>query len=134
MRRGEGVRLLMLLIIVIPALEIGLFILSGKTIGTVSTILIIILTGVIGAWLAKKQGLEAMRNAQQQMQYGQIPGNAIIDGLCILIGGLLLLTPGFITDTVGFLLLIPLTRNKIKPLLQAVIRKMIDKNQFTIIR
>lgn len=124
----------MFLIIVIPALEIGVLILSGKTIGAIPTILIIILTGVIGAWLAKKQGVETLRNAQQQMQFGQIPGMAIIDGLCILVGGLLLLTPGFITDSVGFLLLLPISRNKIKPVLLRIIRKMIDKNQFTIIR
>lgn len=124
----------MLLIILIPALEIGLFILSGKMIGTIPTVLLIILTGVLGAWLAKKQGLEVLRNAQQQMQYGQIPGAAILDGLCILIGGLMLLMPGFITDIAGLFLLIPFTRNKIKPLLQPVIRKIMDRNRFTIIR
>ncbi|WP_226667064.1 FxsA family protein [Metabacillus litoralis] len=127
-------RLLMLLIIVIPALEIGILIFSGNTIGAIPTILLIILTGVIGAWLAKQQGIETLRNAQQQMQYGQVPGSAIIDGLCILVGGLLLLTPGFITDTVGFLLLFPISRNKIKPLLLIMIKKMIDRNQITIIR
>ncbi|TXC90194.1 membrane protein FxsA [Metabacillus litoralis] len=127
-------RLLMLLIIIIPAIEIGVLILSGRTIGAIATVLLIILTGVIGAWLAKQQGVETLRNAQQQMKYGQVPGVAIIDGLCILVGGLLLLTPGFITDTVGFLLLIPITRNKIKPLILTMIKKMIDKNQITIIR
>lgn len=127
-------RLLMLLIIIIPAIEIGVLILSGRTIGAIATVLLIILTGVIGAWLAKQQGVETLRNAQQQMKYGQVPGVAIIDGLCILVGGLLLLTPGFITDTIGFLLLIPITRNKIKPLILTMIKKMIDKNQITIIR
>ena len=127
-------RLLVFLIIVIPALEIGFLLLSGKTIGVLPTILLIVLTGVVGAWLAKKQGIEALRKAQQQMQYGQIPNEAILDGLCILIGGLLLLTPGFITDVTGFLLLFPISRNKIKPILLSIIRKMIDKNQFTIIR
>ncbi|UGB29776.1 FxsA family protein [Metabacillus sp. B2-18] len=127
-------RLLMFLIIVIPALEIGILILSGNTIGPIPTVLLIILTGVVGAWLAKKQGLETLRKAQQEMQFGQIPGMAIIDGLCILIGGVLLLTPGFITDTVGFLLLFPYSRNKFKPILLTTIRKMIDKNQITIIR
>lgn len=127
-------RLIMLLIIIIPALEIGVLIFSGRTIGAIPTILLIILTGIFGAWLAKQQGLEAIRNVQSQMQMGQIPGLAIIDGLCILIGGLLLLTPGFITDTVGFLLLIPITRNKIKPFLLTIIRKMVEKNRFTIIK
>jgi UPF0716 protein FxsA len=127
-------RLLMFLIIVIPALEIGILILSGNAIGPIPTVLLIILTGVVGAWLAKKQGLETLRKAQQEMQYGQIPGMAIIDGLCILIGGVLLLTPGFITDTIGFLLLFPFSRNKFKPILLTTIRKMIDKNRITIIR
>lgn len=127
-------RLLMFLIIVIPALEIGILILSGNAIGPIPTVLLIILTGVVGAWLAKKQGLETLRKAQQDMQFGQIPGMAIIDGLCILIGGVLLLTSGFITDTVGFLLLFPFSRNKFKPILLATIRKMIDKNRITIIR
>jgi len=124
----------MFLIIVIPALEIGILILSGNAIGPIPTVLLIILTGVVGAWLAKKQGLETLRKAQQDMQFGQIPGMAIIDGLCILIGGVLLLTSGFITDTVGFLLLFPFSRNKFKPILLATIRKMIDKNRITIIR
>ncbi|MGM7720870.1 FxsA family protein [Metabacillus sp. Hm71] len=127
-------RLLMLFIIVIPALEIGFLLLSGKTIGVMPTVLLIILTGVIGAWLAKKQGIEAIRKVQHQMQYGQIPSDAIIDGLCILVGGLLLLTPGFITDIVGFLLLFPLSRKKIKPFLITLIRKWVDRNRITIIR
>ncbi|WP_299089567.1 FxsA family protein [uncultured Metabacillus sp.] len=127
-------RLLMLFIIVIPALEIGFLLLSGKTIGVIPTVLLIILTGVIGAWLAKKQGIEAIRKVQHQMQYGQIPSDAIIDGLCILVGGLLLLTPGFITDIAGFLLLFPLSRKKIKPFFITLIRKWIDRNRITIIR
>lgn len=127
-------RLLLILIIVIPALEIGVLLLSGKTIGVIPTILLIILTGVVGAWLAKKQGIETFKKAQQQMQYGQIPGEAIIDGLCILVGGLFLLSPGFVTDLTGILLLFPKSRNLIKPVLLRIIRKMIDRNQITIIR
>jgi UPF0716 protein FxsA len=127
-------RLLLILIIVIPALEIGVLLLSGKTIGVIPTVLLIILTGVVGAWLAKKQGIETFKKAQQQMQYGQIPGEAIIDGLCILVGGLFLLSPGFVTDLTGILLLFPKSRNLIKPVLLRIIRKMIDRNQITIIR
>jgi UPF0716 protein FxsA len=127
-------RLLLILIIVIPALEIGVLLLSGKTIGVIPTVLLIILTGVVGAWLAKKQGIETFKKAQQQMQYGQIPGEAIIDGLCILVGGLFLFSPGFVTDLTGILLLFPKSRNLIKPVLLRIIRKMIDRNQITIIR
>jgi UPF0716 protein FxsA len=127
-------RLLLFLIIVIPALEIGILLLSGKTIGVIPTVILIILTGVVGAWLAKKQGIETLSKVQHQMQNGQIPGEAIIDGLCILVGGIFLLSPGFITDIAGIILLFPVSRNIVKPFLLKIIRKMIDRNQFTIIR
>lgn len=127
-------RILLFLIIVIPALEIGVLLLSGKTIGVIPTIILIILTGVIGAWLAKKQGIETVRKVQYQMQNGQIPGEAIVDGLCILVGGIFLLSPGFITDIAGILLLFPISRKIVKPFLLKSIRKIIDRNQFTIIK
>jgi UPF0716 protein FxsA len=127
-------RLLLFLIIVIPALEIGILLLSGKTIGVIPTVILIILTGVVGAWLAKKQGIETLSKVQHQMQNGQIPGEAIIDGLCILVGGIFLLSPGFITDIAGMILLFPVSRNIVKPILLKIIRKIIDRNQFTIIR
>lgn len=126
-------RILLALIIVVPALEIWLLISIGQYIGPWLTIILIILTGVLGAWLAKYQGLEALRNAQQKMSYGQMPGDVIIDGLCILVGGVLLLTPGFISDSIGFFLLIPATRNLVKPFIIRVIRNRMDKGQFTII-
>lgn len=127
-------RVFIFFLIVVPAIEIGILLLSGKTIGAIPTVLLIILTGILGAWLAKKQGIETIRKAQQQMQYAQIPSDAILDGLCILIGGTLLLTPGFITDAIGIFLLLPISRNKIKPFLLKIIRKMIDRNKVTIIR
>ncbi|MGM0838087.1 MAG: FxsA family protein [Bacillota bacterium] len=126
-------RLLLALIIVVPALEIWLLISIGQYIGPWLTIILIILTGILGAWLAKYQGLEALRNAQQKMSYGQMPGDVIIDGLCILVGGVLLLTPGFISDSIGFFLLIPATRNIVKPFIIRGIRNRMDKGQFTII-
>ncbi|MFS0865246.1 FxsA family protein [Fredinandcohnia sp. 179-A 10B2 NHS] len=127
-------RLLLALIIIVPAIEIGVLILSGKTLGVPITILFIILTGVAGAWLAKKQGLETLRRAQNQMSYGQVPGDAIIDGICILVGAVLLLTPGFITDLTGFFLLLPNTRKLLKPFIGKIIRRLIDRGQFTVIR
>lgn len=126
-------RLLLALIIVVPALEIWLLISIGQYIGPWLTIILIILTGILGAWLAKYQGLEALRNAQQKMSYGQMPGDVIIDGLCILVGGVLLLTPGFISDSIGFFLLIPVTRNIVKPFIIRGIRNRMDMGQFTII-
>lgn len=127
-------RILLALIIIVPALEISVLIFSGKTLGIPITLLLIILTGVIGAWLAKKQGLDTLHRAQQQMNYGQVPGEAIMDGICILIGGVLLLSPGYITDLTGFFLLIPATRNLIKPIIANWIRRRIDRGNFTVIR
>lgn len=127
-------RWLVTLIIIVPALEIGLLLFSGRTLGVMATIFLIILTGVLGAYLAKRQGLETIRRVQEELRHGAIPGNAILDGLCILVGGVVLLTPGFITDTIGFLLLFPNTRNMLKPIIEKIIRKLIDQNRITIIR
>lgn len=127
-------RYILLLLIIVPAAEIGVLLLSGNTIGLWPTLSIIIFTGILGAYLAKKQGLETIRKAQDQLRYGQMPGDAILDGICILIGGTLLLTPGFITDAIGFSLLAPPTRTFYKKLLLTGIRKWIDKGTITIIR
>ncbi|WP_158736601.1 FxsA family protein [Alteribacillus sp. YIM 98480] len=115
-----------LLLIIVPALEIGLLVLSGNMIGVWPTILLIILTGILGAWLAKKEGLNTIRTAQLQMQNGEVPGGLVLDGICILVGGAVLLTPGFITDAVGFFLLIPYTRALIKALLERIFAKLIQ--------
>jgi UPF0716 protein FxsA len=120
-------RIILFAMIIIPAFEIGLFVLSGQLIGIIWTVILIISTGIIGAWLAKREGLNIFQLAQVQLQNGQIPGEAILDGLCIFAGGLLLLTPGFITDTVGFLLLIPTTRTNAKMWLKNQFRKWLNK-------
>ncbi len=118
-------RYLILLIILVPAADIGLLLFSGKTLGVIPTLSLIILTGVLGAYLAKKQGLETIRKAQAQLRAGQIPQEVVLDGVCILVGGTLLLTPGFLTDILGFLLLIPFTRILFKRLMIRVFRKKI---------
>lgn len=129
-----GMRYLLLLIIVVPAAEIGILMFSGKTIGLWPTLLMIILTGVLGSYLAKKQGLATIRKAQEQLSYGQIPGDAVLDGICILVGGTFLLTPGFITDILGILLLAPPTRKFFKLLISASFRKWIDKGNIKVIK
>ncbi|MCK0471343.1 FxsA family protein [Halalkalibacter sp. APA_J-10(15)] len=125
-------RFLILLLIVVPAFEVGLLILSGYALGIWPTIILIIATGVLGAWLAKREGLQALKVAQLQMQQGQLPNNVMLDGLCILIGGVVLLTPGFLTDAFGFFLLIPKTRGYVKAFLTRIIQKMIRNGNFII--
>jgi UPF0716 protein FxsA len=135
--RSKGshrMRYFILLLIAIPAAEIAVLLLSGKTIGVGATLLLIIATGVIGAYLAKREGLQTIRKAQEQLQHGQIPGSAVLDGICILIGGILLLTPGFITDIIGFFLLFPPTRKFFKFLMLRNIKKRIDRGNIKIIR
>ncbi|MBW3111743.1 MULTISPECIES: FxsA family protein [Bacillaceae] len=127
-------RYMLLLLIIIPALEIGLLVLSGQAIGLVPTVLLIITTGILGAYLAKKQGIETIRKAQRDMQYGQLPGDAIMDGLCILVGGVVLLTPGFITDAIGFLLLLPATRKMFKPFIYRLFKRWINNGNVIIYR
>ncbi|HLO10962.1 MAG TPA: FxsA family protein [Pseudoneobacillus sp.] len=126
-------RYLFLLIIIVPAAEIGFLLLSSDVIGLWPTILLIILTGVIGSYLAKKQGLATFYQLQRQLQTGQLPGDALLDGVCILVGGTFLLTPGFISDIFGFLLLFPPTRVFFKKLLLKWIQNKIRKGNMKII-
>ena len=102
---------LILLFTIIPALELYLLISVGSIVGAPATISIIILTGVLGAFLAKKQGLLTMQKALQEIRMGYAPAEELLHGLLIIFAGIVLVTPGFITDTIGFLLLIPMIRN-----------------------
>ncbi|MFZ7946985.1 FxsA family protein [Neobacillus sp. 19] len=127
-------RYLFILIIAIPAAEIGLLLFSGKTLGVWPTLLLIILTGVVGAYLAKREGLQTIQKARVQLQNGHIPGEALLDGICILVGGILLLLPGFITDIGGFFMLFPPTRRAIKFLMINSLRKKIQRGNIKIIK
>ncbi|MEH7157628.1 FxsA family protein [Neobacillus drentensis] len=127
-------RYLFLLIILIPALDISLLLVSGKAIGLWPTIALIILTGILGAYLAKREGLQTIRRVQEQLSYGQLPGDALLDGICVLIGGTLLLTPGFITDITGFFFLFPPSRKAIKSFIIKMWQRRINKGRIKIIK
>lgn len=103
-------RILLLLFIIVPAVELWGLISVGKVIGGWSTVALVILTGVLGAWLAKQQGMQVMRNFRWELSRGQMPTDTILDGILVIVGGVLLLTPGFVTDVVGLVFLIPYTR------------------------
>ena len=128
------VKIFLLMFIILPACELGVLIWSGNTFGLIPTILMIIATGIGGAYLAKYQGLLTMRKVQEQMNRGIMPGEEMIDGLCILLGGILLLAPGFLTDIMGLLLLLPPTRTMIKPAFRKMFRKKVERNTITIIQ
>lgn len=127
-------RVLILLFILIPAAEIAVLLLSGNTIGVWPTVALLIATGVLGSYLAKKQGMDTLRKVQEQLQYGGMPGDEILDGICILLGGVMLLSPGFLSDIFGLLLLLPPSRAALKPIILKMLKKWMNRRTITIIR
>ena len=103
-------RFLFALFIAIPILEMVVLIQVGQQIGALWTIVLVLLTAFIGINLLRYQGLSTLSRATWRMQSGQIPAQEMLEGILLAVGGALLLTPGFVTDTIGFLLLVPFTR------------------------
>jgi UPF0716 protein FxsA len=114
---------LLLLFTVVPLIELFLLVKLGTVIGIGPTVLIVISTGVLGAFLARRQGLGVLRRISQDLNEGRLPANALIDGLLILIAGAVLLTPGLITDALGFLLLVPQGRSVVRKQVAARLEK-----------
>lgn len=98
------------LFIAIPIIEMVVLIQVGQQIGVVWTIALVLLTAFIGINLLRYQGLATLSRATWRIQSGQIPAKEMLEGILLAVGGALLLTPGFVTDAIGFLLLLPLTR------------------------
>jgi UPF0716 protein FxsA len=120
---------LFLLFAILPIIEIAVLINVGEQIGGWYTVAIVILTAFAGAHLVRQQGLSTLMQAQQKMQTGSIPGQEMAEGLLLVIAGVLLVTPGFITDGLGFLLTLPVTRPLIaKSLLKNMSMKVMDPN------
>jgi UPF0716 protein FxsA len=117
---------LFLIFALIPVIELSLLIKIGSIIGTFNTIAIVILTAIIGAYLVKLEGLGIMYRIQQNMQEGIFPAEELINGMMILMAGALLLTPGFFTDVIGFLMVFPVSRRVIKRIARRYIEKKIS--------
>ena len=109
---------LILAFTIIPIVEIYLLIEIGSIFGVLTAITLVILTGSLGAFMARMQGLQTLFRIQGSLREGRMPSRELLDALLIVIAGLVLLTPGFLTDSAGFLLLIPTTRNSIISWLQ----------------
>ena len=124
---------LILLFTVVPIVELGILIKIGTYIGVFNTILIVVLTGILGATLAKIQGLKTLHHIRDKLAMGILPAGHILDGFLILAAGILLLTPGLITDAVGLLVLIPFTRKIFKTWCRRKFKKMIDVVEVRII-
>jgi len=126
---------LILLFTLVPIAELALLIKVGQYIGVGYTLGIVVFTGVVGAYLAKMQGLFTLRRIQDDINQGRMPKDTLFDGVLILCSGILLLTPGFITDLIGFMGLIPFTRNLFKRWLKRKIEDMISHGKvITIIK
>jgi UPF0716 protein FxsA len=117
MRHAKGLllsfRFVPFLFLIVPLTEIMVFILVGSQIGVLATIALVILTAVAGSILLRWQGFAALRRIQQELAAQHVPGKELVQGVMVLLAGFLLLTPGFVTDTLGLLLFIPQVRDRV---------------------
>ena len=110
---------LLLLFTIVPLVELFLLVKLGTVVGVGPTVALVIFTGILGAWLARQQGLGVLRRLSEDLAKGRLPAEALIDGLLIVVAGAVLLTPGLLTDALGFLLLVPRTRAAVRRLVAA---------------
>lgn len=124
---------LALLFVVVPILELMLLIELGQYIGLLPTLGLVMLTGISGAWLARAEGMRVLFQFQRELASGKLPGQALLDGISVLVGGAFLLTPGVITDFVGFSLLLPFTRRWIQRRVRARLERQIESGQVRVV-
>ena len=113
--------LLVVLFVVVPIVELTVIIQVGQALGVVETLLLMVAVSVVGAWLVKREGIGLWRRAQRQLETGVVPGRELVDAMLIMLAGALLLTPGFVSDCVGILLLLPPVRAGLR---RVVIRRL----------
>lgn len=123
---------LLLLFSLGPLLEILLLLEAGKRIGTLPTILLIIFTGMAGAFLARTQGLLILSRIRRELAQGNLPGDELLNGFIVLLGGLLLIAPGLITDALGLAFIFPATRNLIRKYARRKLEHMLEEGSFFI--
>ncbi len=111
----------LLLFIIIPLVELYFILVVGGAIGAFWTVLLVIMTAVVGVNLLRVQGMSTLTRAQKNMEKGQIPAMEMMEGIALAVAGVLLITPGFITDSIGFLCLLPASR-------QAIIRYILARS------
>jgi len=124
-RRSRLSWVLFVLLLVMPIVEIYLLVQVGQVIGAWPTILMVIAMAALGAWLVKREGRRAWQALQTALSSGRMPGRELADGALVLIGGTLMIAPGFVTDVFGFLLVLPLTRPLFRRLLAALVSRKV---------
>jgi UPF0716 protein FxsA len=122
-RRGALGWVLLVAFVVMPLVEIYVLIQVGQIIGAWWTILLLVVASILGAWLVRREGARAWRALQASLTSGRMPARELADGALILIGGTLMLAPGFVTDAVGILLILPFTRPVARRLLTVVVAR-----------
>jgi UPF0716 protein FxsA len=123
---------LFIIFAVVPVIELALLINIGSLIGVLNTVIIVILTATIGAYMVRMEGIGVMYRIQRNMQEGIFPGDELINGMMILIAGAMLLTPGFFTDVLGFLMVFPVSREFIKKIARRYIKKKMSSDEIEI--
>lgn len=123
---------LILLFTITPIVELFLLLRLADKTSLWTTLVIVLFTGIVGAFLAKSQGRLILTQIRLELNSGKMPGDQLINGLCVLIGGALLLTPGILTDIIGFGLVIPVTRELFKGVVKKYLEKKINKGNIHI--
>jgi UPF0716 protein FxsA len=118
---------LALLFVIIPVLELILLVELGQMVGLMPTLALVVLTGVAGAALARAEGMRVFWAFQKEVASGRLPGQALQDGIAVLVGGAFLLTPGILTDLAGFSLLLPPTRRWVQRRVRRALERRIQE-------
>jgi UPF0716 protein FxsA len=125
---------LFILFTLVPIIEVYLIIKTGQIIGPLPTVLLLLAISASGAWLVRAQGFQTLRNIQSELAVGRLPAGQLMDGAMVLIGGVLLLTPGFFTDLLGIFFLIPITRSLIKGVVGRWLQQRLDRGTIVVRR
>jgi UPF0716 protein FxsA len=116
---------LVIVFVVVPLVELAVIIEVGSRIGVLDTIGLLLLVSIVGAYVVKRQGISVWRRMRAQAAAGQVPGMELVDGACVLAAGLLLVFPGFVTDALGLLLLVPPVRSIVRGMVRRRFRSTV---------
>ncbi|MCI0763919.1 FxsA family protein [Bacillus sp. TL12] len=125
---------MLFLFILIPALEVTVLIGSSHLIGMWPTFAMIVCIGALGVYLAKRQGFMVLGEIRSRLNRGEMPGDAVLDGIFVLVGGVLLLVPGYVTDVMGVIFIFPATRKLCKPVIMKWLEWKLRRNTTVIVQ
>jgi UPF0716 protein FxsA len=125
-------RKLLAFLIIVTVLELWGIIKMGQWLGGMVTFGLLLIISLLGVWFIRIEGSRVWRQAQQQLQAGQMPGHSLLEGLCVLAGGILLIIPGFISDIIGLTLLLPMTRPMYRMFMYRWLERKVRNGSFTI--